>query len=83
MCKWFDIKKKKRESLNATRRAKRRWALDRDRRDELAAKDPIRIGGKIIERIVRILNEREVRECTIFEFDRPCDVRRKKRALFA
>ena len=83
MRKYFSVKKKKLASLNATIRARKRWAKDRERRDALAARDPVRVGGRIVERIVRILNEREVRECTIFEFDRPCDVRRKKRGLFA
>lgn len=83
MRKWFDVKKKKAASLNARRRAARRWQLDRARRERLAVLDPISVGGRIVERWVRIIGETTVRERTLYEFDRACDVRRKKRELFA
>lgn len=81
--KWFSVKAKKRASIAATNRANRRWQIDRERRDKLASIDPVRVGGKIVERWVRIIGESAVRERTIYEFDRPCDVRRKRRELFA
>lgn len=65
------------------RAAKARWRNAQAKRDRLAALDPIRVGGRILERWVRIINETVVRERTIFEFDRPGDVRRKHRELFA
>ena len=63
--------------------ARIRWGKDKARRERLAALDPIRVGGRILERWVRIINETVVRERTVFEFDRPVDVRRKRRELFA
>lgn len=79
MSKWFNIKAKKRASLNATRRANRRWALDRERRTKLDETDPIQVGGKIVRRIVVIDNESTVRERVFYEFDRTCDLKRKLR----
>lgn len=63
--------------------AKARWQRDRERRAKLDALDPIRVGGRILERIVVIRDECRVKERTIFEHDRPCDVRRKRREVFA
>lgn len=81
--KWFSVKAKKRASLNAIARANRRWSMDRARREQEAAKDPIQVGGRIVERWVRIINETTVRERTVYEFDLPCDIKRKRRELFA
>lgn len=63
--------------------ARARWAAEKAKRDRLALLDPIRVGGRIVERWVRIINESEVRERVLYEFDRPSDWKRKKRELFA
>jgi hypothetical protein len=81
MRKWFSIKAKKRASLNARRRANRRWEMDRQRRTALALKDPIQVGGRIVRRIVVIDNESQVKERTFYQFDRPCDWKRKEREV--
>jgi hypothetical protein len=83
MGKWFDIKKKKRASLNARRRANRRWELDRQRRRVLDALDPIQVGGRIVRRVVVIDDESRVRERSFYEFDRACDWNRKIREVLA
>ena len=59
--------------------AKARWQRDQERRAKLDALDPIRVGG----RIVVIRDECRVKERTIFEHDRPCDVARERREVFA
>jgi len=81
--KWFSVKAKKRASLNARTRAKRRWALDRERRARLDALDPIQVGGNIVRRVVVIDKESRVRERVFYEFDRPCDRKRKLREVLA
>lgn len=47
------------------RMANARWKLDRERRDQLAAKseiDPLRVPGRIIQRVVVITGEKTVTE---------------------
>ncbi len=83
MSKWFDIKEKKRRSLKATDRAIRGWKIRHARRDVLAAKDPIQVGGKIKRRIVVIDDELHVKERAFYEFDRECDWERKLREVLA
>lgn len=80
--KWFSIKAKKRASLKATDRANRGWVVRHARRDALSERDPIQVGGRIVERWVRVIGEKEVRERTIYEFDRPGDITRKRKELF-
>ena len=71
----------------ASERGKRmvnaRWAKERNAREQLAQRDPIQVGGKIVERWIRVIGETIVRERAIYEFDLPCDIRRKRRELFA
>lgn len=61
--------------------AARRWELDRRRRADLAAKDPIRVSAGIVRRIVVIDEERSVREAVIYDFDSVRSARRKLRVI--
>ena len=79
MANWHTIKRIKARSINASIRAKRRWQLDRNRRDKLAAQQP-RLDLTILRRIIVIECERIHREVTIYACDRPADIRRKMRA---
>lgn len=58
-----------------------RWQRDREKRAALDAKDPVQLGGKIVERLVRIIDESRVIERTFYEHDRPCDWKRKRREV--
>jgi len=69
--------------LKARARAIRGWKVRHAQRDRLAALDPINVGGKIVERLVRIVDESRVIERTFYEFDRPCDWKRKRQEIFA
>ena len=62
--------------------AKVRWENENHRHDMIAKIDPVRVGGRIVERLVRIVNEERVVERVFYEFDRPCDWQRKRRELF-
>jgi hypothetical protein len=75
-------RKIKRLSESRSFAAKIRWKRDRERRVRLDALDPIRVGGKIIERLVRVIGEDRVIERTFYEFDLPCDWKRKRREVF-
>ena len=72
----------KRLREQAKRAANTRWAREKAKRGKLDELDPIRVGGRVVERIVVIRDECRVRERTIYEFDRPCDVKRKRREVF-
>ena len=61
--------------------AKRRWELDRKRRDRLAALEPEHAINRIVKRIVIITGETEVREVVYYTWDRPSDWRRKDRLV--
>jgi alkyl hydroperoxide reductase subunit AhpC len=77
-------KKRKAASERARRMAKRRWELDRQRRERLAAQDPIFTGLQIVRRIVVIDREQIVRECVIYAGDSFREAQRKtKRVLRA
>lgn len=65
------------------RAANIRWQRDRAKRNELALRDPIQVGGRIVERLVRIIGETHVIERTFYEHDRPCDWKRKRRDVLA
>ena len=67
----------------ARKAAKVRWDRERSRRNRLDEIDPVRVGGRIVERIVVIRDECRVRERTIYEHDRPCDILRKRKEVFA
>lgn len=65
------------------RRAKIRWDKDRMRRDALAReamKDPLRAVGKILMRVVIILNECESREIVRRDYHSAAQWKRMKRA---
>jgi hypothetical protein len=75
-------KKRKSASERARQRANRRWQLDRERRDRLAAADPILHANRILRRIIVIDRETTVREVTIYAWDSAREAKRKeKRAL--
>ena len=59
-----------------------RWEREKRKREHIAELDPIRVGGRVVERIVVIRDECRVKERSIYEFDRPCDIRRKRREVF-
>lgn len=63
--------------------AKARWAKFHSARNKLDELDPVHVGGRIVERVVRIISETRVVERTFYEFDRPCDWKRKRKELFA
>lgn len=59
-----------------------RWEADRQRRAALAAeamKDPLRASGKIVMRVVVIVNEAEVTEIVRRDYHSERDWRRMKR----
>lgn len=58
-----------------------RWSRERDRQDKLDALDPVRVGGRVVRRIVVIDHETRVLERTFYEFDRACDWSRKLREV--
>jgi hypothetical protein len=74
-------KKRKAASERARAKAKRRWELDRQRRERLAATDPIFAGLQIVRRIVVINRERTVREAVIYAGDSLREARRKQRVV--
>jgi len=67
----------------AGKAANARWNREREKQSRLDALDPVRVGGKIVERLVRIIGEERVIERTFYQFDRPCDWKRKRREIFA
>ena len=58
-----------------------RWKRDRERRDKLAAMEPLNYPGTIVRRIIVIDRESEVREAVLFDTDSIRDARRKLRAV--
>ena len=65
------------------RMANRRWQLDRERRDKLAALTAEQLPAKIVRRVIVIDNETTVREAVIWSFDYWKDQQRKIRAVLA
>ena len=63
--------------------ANARWAKFHTDRAKLDALDPVHVDGRIVERLVRVIGEERVIERTFYEFDRPCDWKRKRREIFA
>jgi len=61
--------------------ANARWKMDRKRRDDLAAKDPVFTGLRISRRIIVIYGEKEVKEATIYESDSRRSASRKIREV--
>lgn len=68
-------------SERGRRMANVRWDRERERMARLDVLDPVRVGGRIVERLVRIIGENRVIERTFYEFDRPCDWKRKRREI--
>jgi len=77
---------RKRLAKQASERGKRmanaRWDRERERLARLDTLDPVRVGGRVVERLIRVIDERWVVERSFYEFDRPCDWQRKRKELF-
>ena len=63
--------------------ANRRWQLDRERRDKLAALTAEQFPAQIIRRVIVIDNETRVREAVIWSWDYWKDQQRKIRSVLA
>jgi hypothetical protein len=61
--------------------AKRRWELDRQRREKLAALTAKQYPNRIVRRIVVVDQEKLVREAVIWEWDSRREAARKLRAV--
>ena len=59
----------------------RRWAMDRMRREIVAASDPIKFSREIVRRVVVIDRETTVREAVIYAFDSQREANRKLRRV--
>ena len=68
-------------SERGKRMAKERWRRDRERRDKLAAMNPIQYPGRIVRRIIVIDHETQVREAIIYDNDSIRDAHRKMSAV--
>lgn len=68
-------------SERGRRMANRRWALDRQRRAQLAALTAEQYPNRIVRRIVVIDNERDVREATIWTWDSYREQHRKEQRI--
>lgn len=77
----FNRRKQKSASERGKRMAKARWTKFHSERARLDALDPIRVGGNLVRRVVVIDHEVRVKERSFYEFDRPCDFKRKLREL--
>ena len=68
-----------------TRRAKagaaERWKRDRERREKLAAMNPLQWPGRIVLRVIVIRNEVNAQEAVCFDTDSLREVRRKLRRV--
>lgn len=76
-------KKRRAAAERARLRARRRWELDRQRRDALAGTAPELLINRIVRRIVVIDHEQHVREAVIYEFDSMREARRKQRQVLS
>jgi hypothetical protein len=77
MSKWSTARKIQRAIVAARKRANVRWQRDRERREVLAAVDPVRFN--VVKRIVVIDQETTAREIVFFDHDRYSDRKRKLR----
>jgi len=78
----YRVRRKVKAASNRGRlMARRRWQLDRDRRNRLVAIAPEMFPGRIMRRIVVIDEEREVREAVIYESDSIRETLRKVRKV--
>lgn len=73
----FSLRKKRAASERGRKMAEARWRIDRQRRDELAGKDPAFAGLSITRRIIVIDREKTVREATIYAHDSDRSARKK------
>lgn len=71
----------RRLSEQGRKAARVRWDKESQRRRKLDDIDPIRVGGRIVRRIVVIDNERRVKERCFYEFDLERDWRRKMKEV--
>ena len=74
--------------INAARQrgrdmARRRWELDRLRREQQAVRPVEHLVGRIVRRIVVIENEATVRECVFLDVDSQRTCKRKLRQVLA
>jgi hypothetical protein len=67
----------RRATEHGKKMATERWRLDRERRNKLAAMEPINYPGRIVRRIIVITNEVEVREAILYDTDSWREARRK------
>lgn len=64
-------------SARGKRMAAERWQRDRERRDKLAALNPLQYPGLIVRRIIVIEHEITVREAIFYDIDSDREARRK------
>lgn len=57
--------------------ARERWRRENERRERLAAMNPIQYPGRIVRRIIVITNECEAKEAIFYDTDSHRDARRK------
>jgi hypothetical protein len=67
-------------SKRNSERAKKRWVMDRAKRNALAKIDPVCI-GRIVMRVVVIRNETFAKEAVIYDFDSVRSYRKKIKSL--
>jgi len=68
-------------SERGRRMANRRWQLDRQRRDRLAALTAEQCPAEIVRRIIVIEHERDVKEAVFWNWESGRDRRRKLKAI--
>ena len=68
-------------SERGKRMAAERWKRDRERRDRLAAMNPLQYPGRILRRVIVIDRETEVREAIFYDTDSLRDAQRKLRRV--
>ena len=61
--------------------AKRRWEMDRERRNRLAKVTAEMYPNRIVRRIIVIDEEKDAREVVIFQWDSEREARRKLRKV--
>lgn len=82
-CKSYTLRKIREASERGRKMARIRWAADKKRRAAWAADaaiDPLRVVGRILERVVVIRNESEVVEIVRWDWTSAREWARKKRA---
>jgi hypothetical protein len=77
----FSRRLQRRASERGRIMAKRRWELERERRNRLGVLSPEQCPNAIVRRIVVIDNETTVREVVIWSFDSFRSAKRKERSV--